>query len=124
MFILVDNTYTPAATHTTAAEVTGIITAGDGAPINVGTPTLDDTTLAGTTYWDSLAADFGASVTVTAKYLICVQPVVAATYASTAKLLWHVDLDDTTGASEVSSVAAVFKVSPSANGWIKTSGGA
>ena len=121
MFILVGNAYTPASTHTTTTNLTDVITAGDGAPINVTTPTLDDTTTAGTTYWDSLAADFGADVTVTAKYLVCIQPVTAATYsATTSKVLWYVDLDDTTTSTEVSSIGAAFKVNPSANGWIKS----
>jgi hypothetical protein len=122
MFCLADETYTPSATHTTTTNVgAALITAGDGAPINVASPDLDAATTPGTTYYDSNAADFGASVTIDAKYLICVQPTAAGTFsATTSKLLWYVDLNTASGTAIISSVANAFKIDPPANGWFKT----
>jgi len=119
MFILADNTYAFDATDTTAADLSGVISAGDGAPINVTTPTIDDATTAGSTYIDSDDADWGTPVTITAKWIICVQPVVAGTYASTAKLLWAFDLDNTSGSADRVVTADEFKYLVPVNGWIK-----
>lgn len=121
MFCLCSNAYTPAATHSTTTNLTGLITAGDGSPINAATLSINNTTTPGTTYYTSAAADFGTAVTITAKYLVCVQPLVAATFsATTSVLLWYVDLDTTSGSTSVSSTASVFKVVTPANGWFKT----
>jgi hypothetical protein len=82
---------------------------------------IDNTTTAGTTYYDSADANFGATVTITAKYLIAVQPVTAGTFsATTSKLLFYVDLDTSSGTAEVSSVASEFVIIAPANGWFKT----
>lgn len=117
MFVLVENGYTPDATHTTANDLgANVITAGDGAPINVGTPAVNNST--GTTWLDSADAAFGNPVTITAKYLVCIQPATAATYATTAKLLWYVDLDTTSTSTSLSSTNSEFTVSAPANGWI------
>jgi len=119
MFIIADNTYTPDATHSTTFDLTGVITAGDGAPINVTSPTIDDTTTPGTTYYDSGIADFGSTVTVTGKYLICIQPVVAGTFdVATSNLLWVVDLDTTNGTASKVAVGSDFALTPPVNGWI------
>lgn len=122
MFVLAKATYTPAATHTTVANIgtsdVDYIETGDGAPIAATTLDIDATTTAGTAYYDSDAANFGASVTVTAKYLIAVQPVTANTFASTAKLLWYVDLDS--GGGSVSSTASTFSVDAATNGWVQS----
>jgi len=121
MFILAGNAYTPAATHSTTADLTDVITAGDGAPIAATGLAIDNTTTAGTTYFDSADANFGAAVTITAKYLIAIQPVTANTFdASTSKLLFYVDLDTTSSSTEVSSIASDFVVYAPANGWFKT----
>lgn len=120
MFVLASATYVPAAANATLADVgANYITTGNGAPINATTVALDDVTTPDSVYLDSDAADFGAAVTVTAKYLIAVQPVAAGTIAATSKLLWYVDLDTTSTSSEVSSTSAVFKINPPANGWVK-----
>jgi hypothetical protein len=117
MFVLVTNGYTPAATHTTAADLgVNVITSGDGAPINVASAAVNNST--GTTWLTSANASFGSPVTIIAKYLICVQPVVAGTYASTAKLLWYLDLDTTSSSTSVSSTNSEFSVNVSANGWV------
>jgi len=123
MFILATSLYNPVASvHTTTADLgTTIITVGDGSPINVLNPLLDHTTVPGSTLFKSDSANFGAAVTITAKYLICVQPVVAGTFSGTTdKLLWYVDLDTTTTNSEKSSTAAEFLVNAPANGWYET----
>jgi len=119
MFILADNSYTFDATDITAADLAGVITVGDGAPINITTPTLNDTTTAGSTFIDSDDADWGTPVTITAKWIICVQPVTAGTYASTAKLLFAFDLDNSSGSAEITITANEFKYLAPTNGWIK-----
>ena len=120
MFYLADGAVTPGATDTTIDDIgiygTNTITAGDGAPIAA--TALAITPSGGTTYYDSAAANFGASVTISAKWLIATLPVAANTPASTAKLLWFVDLDDTSGTAEVSSTASTFSIAPTTNGWI------
>jgi len=118
MFILADNTYVIDTTDVTAADLTGVITAGDGAPINVGSPALDSATTAGTTYIDSSSADFGAIVTITAKFLICIQPITAAIYATTASLLWVVDLDTTSSSTSKTTTTSSFAINTPANGWL------
>jgi len=121
MFCLCGNGYTPAATHDTTTSLADLITAGDGAPIAATTLAINNTTTPGTTYYDSDDANFGAAVTITAKYLIAVQPVTAGTFsATTSKLLFYVDLDTTNGTAEVSSIASDFVVYAPANGWFKT----
>ncbi len=121
MFCLCGNGYTPAATHDETADLADLITSGDGAPIAATALAIDNTTTAGTTYYDSADANFGSAVTILAKYLICVQPVTANTFsATTSKLLWYVNLDTTNGTAEVSSTASDFVVYAPANGWFKT----
>lgn len=119
MFCLAKAVYTPSTTHSTVADLgvadTGYIATGDGAPINAPSPSLDDTTTPGSVYFDSLAANFGNPVTITAKYLVAVQPAVAGTFASTAKLLWYVDLE--TGGGSVSSTNSEFVINTPTNGW-------
>lgn len=121
IFCLCGNGYTPAATHSTTNDLADLIAAGDGAPIAATGLAIDDTTTAGTTYYDSADADFGSAVTILAKYLIAVQPVTADTFsATTSKLLFYVDLDTTSSSAEVSSTASDFVVYAPTNGWFKT----
>ena len=122
MFCLARATYTPNATHATTADVgSNLITSGDGSPINVPSPSVNGTTTPGTTYYNSGSANFGSAVTIQAKYLICVQPVTAGTFnASTSKLLWYIDLNNTSSGSEASSTASDFSIVPQTNGWFKT----
>jgi len=121
LFVLAGSGYTPSATHSTTADLTNVITAGDGAPIAATGLAIDNTTTAGTTYYDSADANFGSAVTITAKYLIAIQPATANTYnSSTGKLLFYVDLDTTSGSATVSSTASDFIVYAPTNGWFKT----
>jgi len=118
MFILADNTYTPAAIHTTTTQVTGIIAAGAGAPIPVASPAIDGTSAPGSTSFKSASANFGSAVSVTAKYLICIQPVTPGTFTGTNdKLLWYVDLDTSTTTASQSSTNAAFIINQPAAGW-------
>lgn len=123
MFCLVTNGYTPAATDATTASLgANLISSGDGAArIAAAGLTVDNTTTPGTTYYDSADVTWGTSVTITAKYLVCVQPVMANTFdAATSRLLFYVDLDTTSSSSSVSATAAPFTVVAPANGWFKT----
>lgn len=120
MFILCTDAHTPLKSHVTVADLTGVITAGDGAPINVVNPALDKITTPGSTYVNSDPANFGASVTITAKYLMCVQPVIVGTHAATSKLLTYVDLNTTDANSSLISVAGDYSISPAVGGWAKT----
>lgn len=123
MFCLVTNGYTPSATHTTTANLgANLISSGDGAARIAATSlAIDNTTTPGTTYYDSADVTWGSSVTITAKYLVCVQPVTANTFdSSTSKLLFYVDLDTTSSSTSVSSTATPFTVIAPTNGWFKT----
>ena len=122
MFCLADETYTPSATHTTTNDVsTALITTGDGVAIAVANPSIDAATTPGTTYYDSDDANWGSSVTITAKYLICVQPTSANTFSGTTdKLLWYVDLNTASSGSTVSSTSSDFIVQAPTNGWISS----
>lgn len=124
MFMLAKATYTPSKTHLTVADIgtAGVdyISAGDGSPIAVSSPTIDKTTNVGESLFKSADANFGASVSCSGKYLVCVQPVTANVFASTAKLLWYVDLNTATSASEVQAASAEFKVVMPTLGWFRT----
>ena len=119
-FCLADETYTPSAAHTTTNDLsTALISAGNGAPIAVTNAAVDDTTEAGSTFLQSDNANFGTDVTITAKYLICVQPVTANTFSGTTdKLLWYCDLNTATTSSTVSSNPD-FAILQPVNGWLK-----
>lgn len=119
-FCLADENYTPSLAHTTTDDIgAALITEGDGAPIPVTNAAVDDTTEAGSTFLQTDHADFGTDVTIEAKYLICAQPVTANTFsATTSKLLWIVDLDDSTTSATVASNPD-FAILQPVNGWIK-----
>lgn len=118
MFALVNHTYTPYATHATLANVASYITSGDGAPINA-TGLVMTTQSNGYLYCTSDPANFGSSVTITAKYLIAIQPVTAGAATTTSKLIFYVDLDTTSSGNNVSSSAAPFSVVPPVTGWFE-----
>jgi hypothetical protein len=118
MFCLCTSAYTPADTHALTSDLAGLITSGDGAPINVVSPVINETAVPGFTYYDSDDADFGSAVTITAKWLVCVQPVTAGTFsATTSRLLWRVDLN--TSGSFIST-AGLYKIFAPTNGWIRS----
>jgi len=121
MFVLAGAGYTPIATHSTTADLTNVITAGDGAPISATGLTIDNTTTPGTTCYKSDDVNFGSAVTIEAKYLIAIQPVTPGTYsATTGKLLFYLNLNTSSGSATAISTASDFVVYTPANGWIKT----
>lgn len=125
MWCLVGAGYTKDLTDTTTADLgANIITSGDGAPINATGLTIDDTSTPGIAKFKSDNANFGASVTITAKYLVGVMPVTAGTFsATTSKLLLIDDLNTASAASTVSSSGDEFVVNmpatAPADGWFK-----
>ena len=116
-FALLLTGYTPADTHSTWADVSAnVCTDGDYDEILVTSRTVSDT--GSTIYIDSADADLGASVTISARYLVCVQTAsaVAGTLAGTDKLIWYKDLN--TGGGNLSSTSSTFKITAPANGWL------
>ena len=119
MWILATKDYVPNANHALSSDLSNVIAAGDGAPINVTSRDIDNTTIAGDTWLNSDAANFGTPVTIIAKYLICVVPVVAGTYDPAAsKLAFYVDLNTASGTAEIEVTGTEFRVDPPANGWM------
>jgi hypothetical protein len=121
MFCLCGSGYTPAATHETTADLADLISSGDGAPIPATGLAIDNTTTPGTTYYDSDDANFGTAVTITAKYMVCVQPVTPGTFsATTGKIIFVIDLNMADSSATVSATGSDFVVYAPANGWFKT----
>lgn len=117
MFGLVTSSYTPSVDHATAADFgANIITSGDGLPINCNSRVVNYTPADDKTWYSSASANFGNTVTITAKYLVCMMPVTAGTYANTAKLCWYVDLNVGAGLS-YSRTAQSYIIDPPTNGW-------
>lgn len=63
--------------------------------------------------YDSDAASFGTTVTISARYLVVAKWI---TNDADSPLLWIVDLD---GTGNVSSSNGIFRYTPSANGWLQ-----
>lgn len=121
MFVLAGAGYTPSAAHSTTADLSNVITAGDGAPISATGLAIDNITTPGTTYYDSDDANFGSAVSIEAKYLIAVQPVSPGAYnATTGKLLFYANLNTAGTGTTVISTASDFVVYAPTNGWTKT----
>lgn len=113
-FVLALSSYTPSDAHTTVADLgtAGVdwINSGDGSPIAI--PTRSITMLSGATRFLAGNANFGSSVTITAKYLIAVEGD-AAGVLSTDELLWYQDLSQEGGSAQ--SSASDFVVQAPAN---------
>jgi|JI10StandDraft_1071094.scaffolds.fasta_scaffold123376_2 hypothetical protein len=108
--LLATSSYTPnAATHDELADITNELAGGDYARVTL---TGVAVTRSGTTVkFTSDPVDFGADVTLTAKYLVLYDD----THAADA-LLGYVDLN--TGGGSASSTDGPFEVSPDGtNGW-------
>ena len=113
-FLLAKSSYTPNDTHTTIADLgtagTNWINAGDGAPIQVPSRAVDNSN--GATQFKAGNANFGASVTVSAKYLICFAGDPASPQATDRLLFWQ---DLKTEGGEASSSSSDFNVQAPAN---------
>jgi hypothetical protein len=104
--------YTPALTHSTWADVSANEVAGGGdySPKVLANPT--DNHSGGVTTLDADDVSFGASVTITAKYAVCVLG--DTTLAGTDELVFYVDLNS--GGGSVSSSSGPFDVNWNASG--------
>ena len=110
--VLVLTGYTPAATHTTWADlVAQVVLDGDYGPITVTGQAVTET--AGTVTFDAADVAFGDPVTITAKYIALVKRV-GGTLATTDPLIGYMDLD--TGGGSVASTNAQFQVNWNASG--------
>jgi hypothetical protein len=104
--------YTPALTHDTWSDVSANECAdGDYAQQDMTGET--DNESSGTTTLDAADVSFGASVTITAKYAICIMGTVGAG-AGGDSLVFYVDLND--GGGSVSSSSGPFDVNWNASG--------
>lgn len=106
--VLVDATYTPAATHSTWNDVVANHSTGTNyAPIVVSGKTSVQT--AGTILWDCADVDFGSTVTIATKYIVFLKRA-GGTLATSDQLIGWCDLDTTSGSSTVSSTNSEFVV--------------
>ena len=120
MFVLASSAYTPNFVHDDMTDVTGEIVAGDGAPIDATTRTITVSGSPTRTRYNSDDANFGTSVTVTAKYLLCVKPDTPGSFVNdaTTKLAWYVDLEVASpDPGDPSSTASDFRINQPAEGW-------
>ncbi len=119
MVVVCDNTYSPNPGHTTSFDLAGVITVGDGAPVNLTGRSLDSATTPAETLFKSNNIDFGSAVTLTGKYIVLVQPAVAGVFdGSNDKLIWYFDLDDSSSSAQIDVVADEFIYTMPSNGWM------
>lgn len=127
---LVTSSYVPADTHTTTNDLGANIKAGDGAPIVSTNRVLDDTTTAGTMFFQAGANSSAGVVSFTTattpgtitgvKYLVCTQPVSAGSPNSTSdRLIFYVNLNTATASATVTATNGEFTVNMPTNGWFK-----
>lgn len=106
--VLLGAGYTPAATHSTWADVSAQhVTGTNYAPVALANKTSVNTS--GTILWDCDDIDFGSNVTVTGKYVAIVKRA-GGSLTSTDQLIGYCDLENATTSSTVSSTNSVFKV--------------
>lgn len=106
--VLLGNGYTPAATHSTWADVSAQhVTGTNYAPVALSGKTSVRST--GTILWDCDDINFGANVTVTAKYVAIVKRV-GGSLTGTDQLIGYCDLENASGSATVSSTNSTFQV--------------
>ena len=106
--VLLGAGYTPAATHSTWADVSAQhVTGTNYAPVVLTGKT--STRTGGTILWDCDDINFGSNVTVTGKYCDIVKRA-GASLASTDQLIGYCDLENATTSATVSSTNSVFQV--------------
>ena len=117
-WLLATSSYTPADTHTTVADLgANYITAGDGAPLERGVTSVAIDNATGVTQFKAGNANFGSTVTITAKYLILAQAN-SASVTGTDLIVFYQDLDDTGGSAQSSSSDFVVNA-PANNIWFQ-----
>jgi hypothetical protein len=113
-FLLARSSYTPVRTHTTVADLgtagTNWINAGDGSPIQVPSRSIEN--VSGATQFRAGNANFGSSVTVSAKYLVCVAGNSASIGSGDRLIFWQ---DLRTEGGEATSSSSDFNVQAPAN---------
>lgn len=113
-FALLVNDYSPSDSHSEWGDVSGHeCTDSDYSQVAVGSRALSNSS--GTIYGTSSNANFGSSVTISARYLVCVAGT-AGSLNSTDKVIWYQDLNDG-GSGNVSSNNSSFVVNQPTNGW-------
>lgn len=106
--VLLGTGYTPAATHSTYADMSAQVIADVGyAPVVLTGKTSVNT--AGTILWDCADISFGSSVSLTAKYVAIVKRATGA-LSGTDRLIGYCDLN-VGGGLTVSSTNSTFQVS-------------
>ena len=106
--VLLGAGYTPAATHTQWSDVSAQhVTGTNYAPVALANKT--STRSSGTILWDCDDINFGANVTVTAKYIAIVKRV-GGSLTGTDQLIGYCDLDNASGSATVSSTNSTFQV--------------
>ena len=106
--VLLGNGYTPAATHSTYADISAQVIADAGyAPVVLTGKTSVNT--AGTILWDCADISFGTNVSLTAKYVVFVKRA-GGSLTGTDQLIGYCNLNTTSGTATVSSTNSVFAV--------------
>lgn len=116
-FALLLTGYTPADTHALWSDVSAnVCVDGDYGAQLVTSRTVSDS--GNPIYLDSADAIFGPNVTISARYLVCVQTAsaVEGTLAGTDKLIFYQDLN--TGGGNISSTNSNFTITAPTNGWL------
>lgn len=106
--VLLGSGYTPAATHSTWADLSAQhVTGTNYAPVALTGKT--STRTGGTILWDCDDINFGSNVTVTAKYVAIVKRV-GGSLTGTDQVIGYCDLDNASGSATVSSTNSTFQV--------------
>ena len=110
--VLLGSVYTPAATHVTWSEVSAQhVTGTNYAPVVLSGKTSARS--GATILWDCDDINFGANVTVTAKYVAIVKRAAGA-LAGSDQLIGYCDLENASGSATVSSTNSTFQVNTTA----------
>jgi len=105
--VLLGSGYTPAATHSTWADVSAQhVTGTNYAPVALANKTSVNTS--GTILWDCDDIDFGSNVTVTGKY-VAIFKRAGGSLTGTDQYIGYCDLDNSSGSATVSSTNSTFK---------------
>lgn len=124
MWVLVENDYNPDLTHTTGADFGGNELTAPGAPINATDVQITKTPgLAKESYFQAGSAaganivEFGPGI-MTYRYLALVRPVTPGTYATTAELIFYIDLIDS-DSNDTTTATEYVTVNMTSSGWFK-----